>query len=67
MGGVLQNQMRTSAFFGAKNSECFEIDGVSARTRGEGVEPVQTKRPEGESVFRDFFRTSFMDGSLGLF
>jgi len=32
--GVLQ--MRTSALFGAKNIEFFEIYSVSARTRGEG-------------------------------
>jgi len=29
--------MRTSALFGAKNSEFFEIYGVSSRTREEGV------------------------------
>jgi len=34
--------MRTSALFDAKNFEFFEIYGVFARIRGEGVEPVQT-------------------------
>jgi len=38
--GVLQ--MRMSALFGAKNFGFFEIYGVSARTRGEGVNFVQT-------------------------
>jgi len=45
-------QMRTFALFGAKNFGFFEIYGVSARTRGKG------------SIFRDFVRTSFMDGPL---
>jgi len=44
--------MRTSALFGVKTFEFFEIYGVSARTRGEG------------SIFRDFVRTSFMDSLL---
>jgi len=48
-----------SAFFGAKS---FEIYGVSARRRE--VEPVRTRR-EGEPIFYDFVRTSFMDGPLG--
>jgi len=38
--------MRTSTLFGAKNFEFFEIYGVSARTREEGL---------------DFVRTTFMD------
>jgi len=42
--------MRTSALFG-KNLGFFEIYGVSTQTRG-----------EGESIFRDFVHTSFMDG-----
>jgi len=33
--------MRTSALFGAKNFEFFEIYNVSARTRWEGVEPLR--------------------------
>jgi len=37
-----------SALLDAKNSKFFEIYGMSARTRG--------------SIFRDFVRTSFMDG-----
>jgi len=32
---------RHQYFFDAKNFGFFEIYGVSARTRGEGVEPVQ--------------------------
>jgi len=39
--------MRTYALFGSKNFGFFEITGVSARTRGKGVEPVRTK---GEGV-----------------
>jgi len=38
--GILQ--IWTSTLFGAKNIGFFEIYGVSARTRGEGVEPVRT-------------------------
>jgi len=34
--------MRATVFFGAKNFRFFEIYGVSARTTGEGVEPVRT-------------------------
>jgi len=41
-------QMRTSALFGAKNIGFFEIYGVSARTRKEGVEPVRTFFGKGE-------------------
>jgi len=54
--------MRTSALFGAKFFEFFEIYVVSARTRG--VEPVQTFCGERgrRSIFRDFVRTSFKDG-----
>jgi len=58
--------MRTSAFFGAKNFGIFEIYGVSARTRREGVEPVRTffGQGGGGSIFLDFVGTSFMDGPL---
>jgi len=35
--------MRTSALFDAKSIGFFKIYGVSARTRGEGFEPVQTR------------------------
>jgi len=38
--------MRTSALFGAKNFEFFEVYGVLARTRGRGVEPMHTRREE---------------------
>jgi len=58
--------IRTSVHFVAKNFEFFEIYGVSARTRGEGVEPVRTffgQRRKG-SIFCDFVRTSFMIGPL---
>jgi len=50
--------------FSEKNFGCFEIYGVSARTRGEGVEPVRTFFGQGELIFRDFVRMSFMDGPL---
>jgi len=43
--------MRTSALFGTKNFGIFEIYGVS--TWKGGVE---------KSIFRDFVRTSLMDG-----
>jgi len=68
--------MRTFALFGAKNFRFFEINGVSARTRGGRVEPVRTFYGEGGgevasadkrgggTIFRDFVRTSFMDGPL---
>jgi len=39
-GRVLQ--MRTSALFGEKNVEFFEIYGVSARKGGRGIEPLRT-------------------------
>jgi len=56
--------MRASAVFGAKNVGLVEIYGVSARTTGEGVEPVWTFFGQGKSgsIYRDFVRTSFMDG-----
>jgi len=56
--------MRTSALFGGKNIGFFEICDVPARTRGRGVEPVRTFCGQGGrgSIFRDFVRTSFMDG-----
>jgi len=53
--------MRTSALISAKTH------GVSERTKGKGFEPdghISDKEGEG-SIFRDFVRTSFMDGSLG--
>jgi len=31
---------------------------------GQGVEPVRTFCGQGGSIFRDFVRTSFMDGPL---
>jgi len=34
--------MRTSALFGVKNFGFSKIYGVSAQTRGRGVEPVRT-------------------------
>jgi len=58
--GVLQ--MRTSALFGAKTFEFFEIYGVSARIRGRGF--VQCG--QGVSIFRDFVRMSFMDGNINI-
>jgi len=58
--------MRTSTLFGAKNIRFFEIYGVSARTRGRGFSQYRhfADKGEGESIFRDFVRTSFMDGPL---
>jgi len=58
-------QIRTSELFGAKNIGFFKIYSVSARTRR--VAPaVRTFCEQGgrESIFRDFVRTSFMDGPL---
>jgi len=49
-----------SALFGAKNFEFFELDGVSARTRGLN----QCGQGGRGSIFRDFVRTSFMNGPL---
>jgi len=56
--------MRKSVLFGAKNFGVLETYGVSTRTSGEGVKPVQTfcRQKEKKSIFRDFVRTSFMDG-----
>jgi len=54
--GVLQ--MQTSALFGANDLVFFEIYGVSA---------LHTDKWEGESIFCDFVRTSFMDGPLRKF
>jgi len=65
--------MRTPELFGVKNFGFFEIFGVSARTRTipgvrvrTGVDPVRTFFGQGgrEPIFRDFVRTSFMDGPL---
>jgi len=58
--------MRTSAPFGAKNFEFFEIYGVSARTRGRGLSQCGhfSDKGEGGSIFRNFVRTSFMDDPL---
>jgi len=55
-------QMRTSALFGSKNFEFFDIYGVSARTGGGGLSQCGyfSDKVEG-SMFRDFVRTSFMD------
>jgi len=52
--------MRTSALFGAKNPGFFEIYGMSARTRGEGLS--EFGQGGRGSIFFDFVRTSFMDG-----
>jgi len=54
--------MRTPALFGVKNFGFFEISGVSARIRwGKGLSQFPR-----ESIFRDFMRTSFMDGLLSI-
>jgi len=61
--------MWTSELFGVKNFGFFEIYGVSARTKSmwdrASADILQTRR-EGVrgSIFRDFVRTSFMDGPL---
>jgi len=55
-------QMRTSAIFSAKNCGLFQIYGPSARTSGKEVEPVRTRGKGVWSIFRNFVRTSFMDG-----
>jgi len=54
--------MWTFALFGAKIIGFFEINGVSARTRGEGVEPVRTRG--GGQFFVNYVRATFMDGPL---
>jgi len=58
--------MSTSALFGAKNFELFEIYGVSALTKGEGIKPVRIFFGQGErgSFFCYFVPMSFMDGPL---
>jgi len=54
-----------SALFGAKNLGFFEIYGVSAGQKREGrlslCGQFSDKRGKA-SIFRDFVRTSFMDG-----
>jgi len=45
-------QMRTCALIGAKNFGIFEIYGVSARTREEGVEAVRTRGVGGVNFSR---------------
>jgi len=51
-----------SALFEAKNFGFVEIYGVSARKKGGGASAdILQTRGEG-SIFRDFVRTSFMDG-----
>jgi len=60
--------MWTSALFGTKNFGFFEIYGVSPRTgRGGGLSQFGhfADKRGGESIFRDFVRTSFMDASYG--
>jgi len=56
--GVLQ--IRAFVLFEAKSSDIFEIYGLSARTREEGVEPVRTMGRG--SIYCDFVCTSFTDG-----
>jgi len=53
----------TSARFGAKSVEFFEISSVYVEG---GIEPVRTfcGQERGRSSFFDFVRTSFMDGPL---
>jgi len=57
--------MRTFALFGQKNFEFFEIYGVSARARGEGLSQYGYFATKGKGAnFRDFVRTSIMDSPL---
>jgi len=58
--------MRTSALFGAKIFGFFEIYGVSAVRTNKGIGPVRIfcEQCGSGSIFRDFVRTSFMDGPL---
>jgi len=52
--------MRTSALFGAKTFGFFKFMTCPYGQKEREVEPVWT-RGEG-SIFRDFVRTSFIDG-----
>jgi len=56
-------QMRTPSLFDAKNFGFFEIYGVSARTRGEGLSQGGhfSDKGGGGQFFCNFVRTSFMD------
>jgi len=57
--------MRTSALFGAKKLRIFlNLWCVRTDMGGRGVKPVRTfcRQGRGGSIFRDFMRTSFMDG-----
>jgi len=60
-------QMQTFCFLGAKTSDFLKLM-VCLQGQGEErrVEPVRTFANKGDrgSVFRDFVRTSFMDGPL---
>jgi len=62
--GVLQ--MRTSELFGAKTFGFLEIYGMSARSREEELNQCRhfSNKTRGRVIFRNFVRTSFMDGSL---
>jgi len=57
-------QLRTLALLNAKNFVFFLIYAVSARKRGEGeTQCGHFANKEGrKSIFRNFVRTSFMDG-----
>jgi len=55
--------MWTSALFVTKTFGFFEIYGMSARTRGKGLSQCGHVADKGKgSIFRDFVRTSFMNG-----
>jgi len=58
--------MRMSALFGAKNSDFLKFIVCPLEQVGRSVEPVRTFCGQGgrRSIFRDFVRTSFMDGSI---
>jgi len=54
--------MRTYALFGAKNFGFFEIYGVSARTRKEGLSQCGHFSNNGEGVNFSRFCTDFFNG-----
>jgi len=55
--------MQKSALFDTKNSEFFQIYGVSAQTR-ELSQCGHFADKEKVAIFRDFVQTSYMNGLL---
>jgi len=60
-GGGKGSSVTDVRTFGLKKLRILEIYSVYARTKGEGIEPVRTRRERGSS-FRDVVRTPFTDG-----